>query len=296
MKEREIEELVGEHDRIVEVIEREWRGEVKEARGQVEELRDVLAERETESKELRLNMSELEANTNNLHEKFKQALAHLEQESDEKDGEIAVNNEEIQKLGEQVYALEEGNDQIREEFERKLTSVKAQLQEMTDLCKQCSQDILAHCSGQEELTRHVKDLVSEVRRERETHERAEFDLTNADREHDAKLHKGHQALEAKESALQSALNDLREREGVIDKLHAENHDLASQLAAQTQVWLNVSEKLDGVQGQLRSAESEVATFKGRVNELAEKLGDMRKQLDLVEWAIGADGMYESHWA
>ena len=53
-------------------------------------------------------------NTNNLHEKFKQALAHLEQESDEKDGEITANNKEIQKLEEQVYALEE-NDQIREE-------------------------------------------------------------------------------------------------------------------------------------------------------------------------------------
>ena len=43
MKEREIEELVVEHDRIVEVVEREWRGDVEEARGQVEELRDVSA-------------------------------------------------------------------------------------------------------------------------------------------------------------------------------------------------------------------------------------------------------------
>ncbi|KIM80004.1 hypothetical protein PILCRDRAFT_9892 [Piloderma croceum F 1598] len=116
--EREIEELVEEHDRIVEVVEREWRGEVEEARGQVEELAmSVLVVRETESKEPRLNISELEANTNGLHEKFEQPLPHLEQESDEKDGEITVNNEEIQKLGEQVYALEE-NDRVREEFER----------------------------------------------------------------------------------------------------------------------------------------------------------------------------------
>lgn len=77
-----------------------------------------MAERETESKELRLNISELEANTNDLHEKFEQALAHLEQESDEKDNEIAVNNEEIQKLGDQVYTLEEENDKLRDEFER----------------------------------------------------------------------------------------------------------------------------------------------------------------------------------
>jgi hypothetical protein len=35
--------------------------------------------------------------------------------------------------------------------------------------------------------------------------------------------------------------------------------------------MNVAEKLDDVQGQLRSAESEVATFRGRVNELEQRL-------------------------
>jgi hypothetical protein len=73
-------------------------------------LSQVLAERE-------INISELEANTNDLHEKFEQALAHLEQESFKKDGGITANHEEIQKLGEQVYALAE-NDRIRKEFER----------------------------------------------------------------------------------------------------------------------------------------------------------------------------------
>ena len=78
----------------------------------------ALAERKAESKELRLSISELEANTNDLHEKFEQALAHLEQESDEKDNEIAANNEEIQKLGGQVHTLEEKDDKLRDEFER----------------------------------------------------------------------------------------------------------------------------------------------------------------------------------
>jgi hypothetical protein len=41
MKHREIDELVAGHERIVEVVEQEWRSEVEEARGQVEELRDV---------------------------------------------------------------------------------------------------------------------------------------------------------------------------------------------------------------------------------------------------------------
>jgi chromosome segregation ATPase len=41
LKGKEIEELVTEHQRIVEVVEDEWKGEVEEARTQVEELRDV---------------------------------------------------------------------------------------------------------------------------------------------------------------------------------------------------------------------------------------------------------------
>jgi len=41
MKAKEIDELVTEHQRIVEVVEEEWKGEVEEVRGQVEELRDV---------------------------------------------------------------------------------------------------------------------------------------------------------------------------------------------------------------------------------------------------------------
>jgi chromosome segregation ATPase len=41
VKQREIHDLIAEHQRIVEVVEEEWRGEVEEARGQVEELRDV---------------------------------------------------------------------------------------------------------------------------------------------------------------------------------------------------------------------------------------------------------------
>ena len=135
-KNKEIDDLVSEHQRIVEVVEDEWRGEVEEARGQVEELRDVcisslffaalanalllqvLAERESESKDLRVNISELEANTNDLHAKFETAFAQLEQESDQKDEEIESMQETIDKLGEQIYHLEDENDRLKEESDR----------------------------------------------------------------------------------------------------------------------------------------------------------------------------------
>jgi septal ring factor EnvC (AmiA/AmiB activator) len=49
-----------------------------------------------------------------------------------------------------------------------------------------------------------------------------------------------------------------DREANTNKLHAENCELASQLAAQTQTPLNMSERLDVVQESLRAAESGLA--------------------------------------
>ena len=93
---------------------------------------------------------------------------------------------------------------------------------MTELYEQCSQDILAHRSRQEELARHVEDLVDEVQREREARERVESELNKADKEHDAKLRREQRALEAKESTLQSALNDLARTQSLLTQREADH--------------------------------------------------------------------------
>jgi chromosome segregation ATPase len=239
---------------------------------------------------------------------------------------------------------------------QKVAALKDDLQEMTDLYEARSQDIHAHRARQEELARHVEDLVDELNREQETRERAETDLKSANKEHDAALRRERRAMEGKDSALQSALDDLsrtkellrqresdlaavqsaletiekesrkagethttarfslqlevdrlkrdlerleddlararkdvddrdaknRDREGSLDKLHAENRDLASQLAAQTQARLNMGEKLDGVQSSLRSAESELAVFKMRVADLEQRLSKDQRSLLTAE--------------
>ncbi|KJA23003.1 hypothetical protein HYPSUDRAFT_54637 [Hypholoma sublateritium FD-334 SS-4] len=64
-KSQEIETLGGgEHQRIVMVVEEEWRGEVEEAWTQ------ILGDRETESKDLREHINDLKAASNDLHAKF----------------------------------------------------------------------------------------------------------------------------------------------------------------------------------------------------------------------------------
>ena len=70
-----------------------------------------------------------------------------------------------------------------------------------------------------------------------------------------------------------------DKEGTVDRLHSENRDLTSQLAAQTQARLNVSDKLDGVQSALRTAETELSVFRSRVNDLETRLSkDSRSQV------------------
>lgn len=223
---------------------------------------------------------------------------------------------------------------------------------MTEMYEACSQDIHAHRSRQEELAQHIEDLVSEVDRERSARERAESDLDAAENEHDAAMRREKRTIEAKESALQSALNDLartqsllsereadlqrvqsalqtlegeskrlgethttarfslqlesdrlkrdlerledelararkelddreaknRDRDSVVDRLHVENRDLASQLAAQTQARLNLSEKVDSLMANLKAAEGDVASYKAKAVELEQRLSKDQRSL------------------
>jgi response regulator RpfG family c-di-GMP phosphodiesterase len=53
-----------------------------------------------------------------------------------------------------------------------------------------------------------EDLVAEVHKELEARERAQSDLNRTDKEPNSELRREHRSMEAKESALQSALNNL----------------------------------------------------------------------------------------
>ncbi|KAF7297265.1 Rpa49 subunit specific to nuclear RNA polymerase I [Mycena indigotica] len=243
-KNTEIDNYIAEHDRVVAVVEDEWRGEVEEARGQVDELRDVLAERDSEAKDLRLHITELEANTEDLHAKFEAALAHLEEEAETKD-------RTIEKLGEQIYVLEDENDRMKEEGERvrdeeiiererlealsaalkdKVAALKMELDEMTQNYEECSNDIHAHRARQEELATHVEDLVAQLQADRAASAQAAADADAAAREQAAALRAERRTVEAKESALQSALADLARTQA---QLGARDADLAAVQAALT---------------------------------------------------------------
>ncbi|KNZ75969.1 Anucleate primary sterigmata protein B [Termitomyces sp. J132] len=346
LKTREIEELVAEHQRIIEVVDNEWRGEVEEARNQVEELRDVLAERESECKDLRLTVSEHETLSADLRNKFEAALAQLEEESDQKDAEIEALNNAVERLSGQLDQMEDEAERFKEDTEH-LREDDAVERERLEALVAALKEV-----RQEELSRHIEDLADETQRERSARERLEADIEAADKEHEDEIRRERRTLEAKESSLQNALNDLariqsllsqresdiqavqtalqtleaeskrlgethttarfslqletdrlkrdlerveaelcrarkelddkdtrsRDRDGALDKLHAEKRELEGQLAVQTQARLNISEKLDGVQTTLRTAEGEITIYKAKVGELEQRLSKDQRSL------------------
>jgi chromosome segregation ATPase len=239
---------------------------------------------------------------------------------------------------------------------QKLASYKEQLDETTELYEQCKLELDESFHRREELAHHVETLIGEIKKFQEERDQLVHDADTVDQEHDAEYRRQRRAIETKESALQSALDDLartqslldqrnaeyqavkdalhtleteskragethttskfslqlevdrlqrdlerlegdlsrarrdldekddknRDRDNVLDKLHAENRDLAAQLAAQTQARLNLSEKLDDTQSGLKAAEAETASLRARVQELEQRLSKDQRSLMSAE--------------
>lgn len=77
----------------------------------------------------------------------------------------------------------------------------------------------------------------------------------------------------------------RERDALVDKLHAENRDLSTQLAMQTQARLNISEKLDVALASAKLTEGEAGALKSRVAELEGRLVKDQRSL------LNAENLY-----
>ena len=107
MKEREINDLVDEHRRILQQVDEDYRAEVSDLN---QELNEVKAQLD----HTRLELDQLEADTKEHNERLEEVLSKVEQDAEDKDIEIAAANSEIEKLGQQIYLLEEENEILKE--------------------------------------------------------------------------------------------------------------------------------------------------------------------------------------
>ncbi|KAJ8519236.1 hypothetical protein ONZ45_g3793 [Pleurotus djamor] len=365
LRTRDIDQLILDHQQDLEANDDAWRSEVEELRIQKDNLSDSLADREAVIEGLRVQIAGFQAEQDSIDE----AIRQLEDRMASKDEEIAASKATVEKLHDQLFETEDEADRLKELIERmreeedverevsyalkeKIATLKADLDEITAAYDSLHAEALAHRERQEELAQHSEALASQLLKEQQLREQAAADLDTADREHEDELRRERRAREAKESALQSTLNDLartqslltqresdlqavqtalqtieaeskragethttarfslqlevdrlkrdverledelararkelddkegkgRDRDSVLDKLHAENRDLSTQLASQTQARLNLSDKLDTTQASLKTAENQVAALKTRISELEDRLSKDQRSL------------------
>ena len=107
MKDREINDLVDEHRRILQQVEEDYRGEFTDLNQELDEVK-------TQLDHTRLELDQLETDTKEHNERLEEVLSKVEQDAEDKDIEIAAANSEIEKLGQQIYLLEEENEILKE--------------------------------------------------------------------------------------------------------------------------------------------------------------------------------------
>jgi len=140
-------------------------------------------------------------------------------------------------------------------------------------------------SDMEAVQNALQSNEAESKRVGETHTTARFSLQ-------LEVDRLKRDVERLEDELVRARKDLddresrgRDRDGSLDALHAEKRELESQLAQQTQARLNMSEKLDAVQGSLKVAEGENVGMKAKIVDLEMRLSKDQRAL------LGAENQY-----
>lgn len=178
-------------------------------------------------------------------------------------------------------ADKEHEDELRRERRAVETKESALQSALNDLAR--TQSLLSQRETDLQAVENaLQTLEAESKRAGETHTTARFSLQlEVDR-----LKRDVERLEDELSRARKEVSDRdnkgRDRDDVLDKLHAENRDLASQLAAQTQARINVSDKLDIAQGGLKSAETELAALKAKVADLEQRLSKDQRSLLTAE--------------
>lgn len=192
--------------------------------------------------------------------------------------EIEQEREARARVEADLEALEKKHESDLRRERRTLEAKESTLQStLSDLAR--TQSLLSQREADlQAVQTALQTKEAESKRAGETHTTAQFSLQ-------LEVDRLKRDLERVEDELARARKDLldrenkgRDRDGDLDKLHADNRDLTTQLASQTQARLNISEKLDGVQTSLKASEAELAAFKARVAELEGRLGKDQRSL------------------
>ncbi|KAK7679624.1 hypothetical protein QCA50_017336 [Cerrena zonata] len=304
--EAESDKLHGDFERTIEHLDHEAEerdAEIEAANREIQKLGDQIYVLEEESERLKEEYDRAQQDNADEKQRYETLTAALKQ----KVTGLKAQLSELQELYDaHCHEVEERRAQ-QEELARHIEKLVSELQREKSKREQLQGDLDKTKADYDDALRRekrgleAKDLCSLNGRETLQVSKLYYKISNLSRRSSAsripparfslelEVDRLKRDVERLEDELSRARRDLddkdgknRDRDGVIDKLHAENRDLATQLAAQTQARINVSEKLDDAQGSLKAAESEVATLRAKIAELEQRLSKDQRTLISAE--------------
>ncbi|TFK68439.1 hypothetical protein BDN72DRAFT_841829 [Pluteus cervinus] len=276
--------LEDEHDRLKEESERIREDEAAE-RERLEALAAALKDKVASLKSQLDEVTERYETCNeeiHIHRSRQEELArHVEDLVASAEHERSLREEAEAALESANRAHMSASTREQRQLEAKDSALQAALRDLNSaqaLASQREKD-LAALQGSLAITEKESRRLGEAHGTAKLSLQLEVDRLKRDLERlEDELRRARKELEEKEARY-------RDKDGLLDKLHAENRDLTSQVATQTQARLNLAEKLDSALAAARSAEGEVAAYKTRVGELEGRM--MKDQRSL----LSAENLY-----
>ncbi|KAG9014667.1 hypothetical protein FRB94_011845 [Tulasnella sp. JGI-2019a] len=173
-------------------------------------------------------------------------------------------------------------DDVERRWRRKLDDQQQSLDETRNALAAQKKLLTEREADVAKLQDTLNDLESESRKLGESHSTDRFALELETERLRRDLARAEEDLEKAKKELSMREEKAREQESMLDKLHADNRDLRTQVSAQTQARLNLSEKLDLVQENLKSKEAELADIRERYNDAEKRLSKDQRQLQAQE--------------
>ncbi|KAG8873257.1 hypothetical protein FRB98_009135 [Tulasnella sp. 332] len=267
-----------EHMRIVAALKER----IADKNAQLDEIRQLYEECRQQALAHADRSQQIENDAQELAEEFEaERAANAQAQRDLRQLEDKLDDAE-QLLKREQSRWKKELDDVERRWRRKLDDQQQSLDETRSALTTQRKLLTEREVDVTKLQNTLNDLESQSRKLGESHSTDRFALELETERLRRDLARAEEDLEKTRKELNSREEKARERESMLDKLHADNRDLRTQVSAQTQARLNLSEKLDLVQENIKAKEAELVDIRERYNDVEKRLTKDQRQLQAQE--------------
>ncbi|KAG9049402.1 hypothetical protein FS837_010342 [Tulasnella sp. UAMH 9824] len=289
----ELEEALDEEHDMIERLKQEREDRMEEHELTVRTLKEKLADRKAEIDDLRDRYEECRQQIIAHADRSQQIDDHCHDLEDEIDAikagakrDVDEAHNLVRKLEDRLQKQEDRHKKELDDSERRrkrdIATLEGEQRDAESAINALRKQVAQRDDDIAVLQAELNEMQTESRKLGESHTTDRFALELELEKVKRELIRAEEDVERLKKDLSNREEKYRERENALDKLHTENRDLATQLAAQTQARLNVSDKLDLVQAHAKTTEAELVEVRARNAELEKRQSKGERQLQSID--------------